>query len=108
MNVNERIQKAVRPLSIPCAANEYTGEEQTYLVFSVSPLPVDFADDFPQHIKNLVQLHLYCSHTLNTILLRKQIKKLIAQAGFTYPVETDASEKGTQHIVFEFEDVEAV
>lgn len=108
MSVNQRIQKAVRPLSIPCAANEYTGEKPIYLVFTVSPLPVDFADDFPQHIKNLIQLHLYCPRTYNTVLLRKQIKKLISQAMFTYPIETDASEKGAQHIVFEFEDVEAV
>lgn len=107
MSVNERIQTAVSPLSIPCVANEYTGEEQAYLVFSVSPLPVDFADDSPQYIKNLVRLHLYCPGTYNSIFLRKQIKKLIDQAGFTYPTETDASENGLQHIVFEFEDVEA-
>ncbi|MCI5526492.1 MAG: hypothetical protein PUI40_07555 [Oscillospiraceae bacterium] len=108
MSVNKKIKAALQPLALPCAANEYTGEESSYFVFSVSPMPVDFADDMPQHIKNLIQLHLYCPHTKNTVALRRQIKRQIAESGFTYPVETDASEKEIQHVVFEFEDVEAV
>lgn len=107
MNVNERVIDALKGFSLPCAANDYIGEEETYFVFSISPVPVDFADDAPQHVKNLVQLHLYCPHTLNTVKLRKQVKARIFNAGFTYPTETDASERETQHVVFEFEDAEA-
>lgn len=108
MNVNQLIEETLSQFGFPCATNIYTGEKHTYFVMTVNSLPADMADDEPGHIRNLVSLHLFCPNTTNTNRLRKRVKKALLLNGFTYPTETDASDKESQHVVFEFENAEGI
>ena len=98
----KKIKEVLDVFGYKVSTNIYTGSEQIYFVISVNAFPDDFADDGPQHIKYLCSVHLYCPHLFSTTVLKKQVKKALHDAGFTYPTEIDASDE-TQHIVFEFE-----
>ena len=100
--MNRKIKEVLDVYGFPVATNTYTGDEDIYFVMTINAFPDDFADDGPQHIKYLCSVHLYCPHTFNTMGIKRQIKKALHDAGFTYPTEIDASDE-TQHIVFEFE-----
>lgn len=88
--------------------NTYTGTDNAYFVFLIDIMPRMFANDEAQYAINDVSLHFYCPVTQNTVELRKQIKKAIQDAGFTFPNELDVSDEHLQHIVFEFEGEEYV
>lgn len=108
MSVQSDIWAALAFTGLPYSDNIHTGDNPAYLVLTLNAIPDDYADDAPQHEKNLVMLHLYCPHTQNTTTLRKSIKLALQSAGFTYPTETDASDELKQHIVFECQDARAV
>jgi len=108
MSVHSDIKAALAGLGYPVVTNVYTGSAQTYFVITLNTLPADFADDAPQHLRNLIMLHLYAPHELNTVALRKDVARALVGAGFTYPSIMDASDEQTQHIVFECEGTEAV
>lgn len=108
MSVNDRVMQALSFLDCPIYPNTYTGDADTYIVFNINASPDDFGDNKPGYNVNFVQVHLFCPHTLNSIPIRKSIKKALFETDFTYPDEVDASDKEGQHIVFECEDVEAI
>lgn len=103
MSVYSDIRAVLAGFGYPVGTNVYTGTAQPYFVITINTLPADFADDEPQHLRNLIMLHLYAPHELNTVTLRKQVAQALTGAGFTYPAMTDASDETTQHIVFETE-----
>ena len=108
MSVQSDVWAAVAFTGLEHDVNIYTGTDASYLVLTLKVIPDEYADDEPQAERNLIMLHLYCPHTENTVTLRKQIKLALQSAGFTYPLETDASDASKQHIVFECQDVRAV
>ena len=114
MNTAQKIIEALEFTGYPVVQSSYAGSAETYIVFRLDSYPNDFANDGPQHDITEVQLHLFAPFTLNTRRLRKQIRKALAEAGFTYPNAIDASETvrssdGTeQHVVFECEIEEGV
>lgn len=108
MSVASDIRRAVIPFGYPVAQNSYTGTEKTYFVFYINTFPADFADDMPQHERQLVQLHLFAPLTLNTTELQREVKRALFGSGFTWPVKENASDDTAQHIVFECEAVEGV
>lgn len=101
------------PFGRPCAQMSYGGTAQEYLVFNGNTIPTNYSDDAPQHERVLIQLHLFAPMAKNIIQLCKDIKLAVFAAGFSYPAEQDASEgrdtsvKEVQHVVFEFEWVQA-
>lgn len=105
----QKIIKALEFTGYPVAQSSYSGNAETYFVFRLDSYPENFANDDPLHDLTTVQLHLFAPFTLNTRILRKKVRKAMAEAGFTYPNTIDASEvvrasDGTeQHIVFECE-----
>ena len=109
MSVASQIRAAVAGFGYPCEQISYDGSAETYFTFNMFSTPDDFADDEPGAEVWSIQLHLFAPFTLDTTMLRKQIKTAIRAAGFTAPSMVDASEKmrvadGTeQHLVFEFE-----
>lgn len=106
MSVYSDIRTALAGFGYPVGTNVYTGTAQTYFIITLNTLPANFADDTPQHLTNLIMLHLYAPHELNTVALRKQIATALVGAGLTYPSVTDASDETIQHIVFECEGTE--
>ena len=107
MNIAQTIISALEFIGCPVVQQSYAGDAETYIVFRIDNYPSDFANDTPQHDIVDVTLHLFAPFTLNTKALRKDIRKALFAAGFTYPETTDASttyrsSDGTeQHIVFE-------
>ncbi len=107
MSLNERIIGALLPLGIPVAPGVYTGEEKTYLTFNYATVGADYGDDEPQHELALVQVHLFCPVTANNVATRRRIKRLLRDAGFTWPSVEDAGVEGREkasrstHLVFE-------
>lgn len=114
MSVAHDIISALSFTGLPIAQTSYAGDAEMYITFRIDENPDDFGNDEPGHDIVSVQLHLFAPFTRNTTKLRKQIRKALHAAGFTYPRTIDASETvrssdGTeQHIVFECEDVEGV
>lgn len=108
MSVNTEIIAALKPIGYPVAADVYTEESDVYILITINTIPEDFADDEPHCERNLCMAHLYCPHELDTTDIQKQIKLALQSAGFTYPTKLNASGKDIQHIVFEFENIEAI
>lgn len=108
MNINRTIIKALAPMGLPVVSSERRTEEPRHIVFNYTSVPDNFGDDAPQHERYLIQIHLFCPSALNTMALRKQIKQLLFESGFTFPNMTDASDEDGQHWVFECEMVVAL
>ena len=60
----------------------------------------------PEHIKNMIQVHLFLPVDFDSVGLRKETKRYLLNAGFTYPTIYDATDEEAQHWVFECEDSE--
>ena len=103
MTIEKRIRQALNPLGYDVVQNEYQGKADTYIVFNYSVIPALYADDDPWADRILIQVHLFAPLTLNTTQIKKQIRKLLRDAGFTVPSMTPADEDEKQHIVFETE-----
>lgn len=108
MSVYADIRAALLPLGYPVEANIYIGDSPVYFVLTINSVPINFADNEPQHVLNMCMVHLYCPHAMNTVDLRSDVLRAIHMAGFTYPAVSDASEKEAQHLVFEFQGTGAV
>lgn len=102
-SINNRIVDALAFTTYPVYINTFTSTERAYFVYLQNVTPELFANNDAQYGVNEISLHFYCPVTQNTVTLRKQIKRALQSAGFTYPVEVDASDEHLQHIVFEFE-----
>lgn len=107
MSVSTRIVAAFTDY-LPIGADVYNGEAAVYLVYNYTEIPADYGDDDAQHYINLVQIHLYAPHGVNTVATRREISTRLMSAGFTRPIITPASDKDGQHYVFECEDAEGV
>lgn len=110
MSVNERIiaaATAVVPVCVPGAYAPAEGEAaEIYCTFNVTQVPECFGDDAPEVLLDLVQLHLFAPRGMNTMTLRRDLRRAVFQAGFTYPTVEDASDLEGQHFVLEFQGVE--
>ena len=101
--VNKRIVDALAFTGYKVYINTFTSTDNQYFVYLQNVDPELFANDEAQYGINAITLHFYCPVTQNTVRLRKQIKRALQSAGFTYPFEIDVSDEHLQHIVFEFE-----
>ena len=100
MSVFSDIRTALAGYGYPVYTNNYTGPDSVYFVITLNTIPSDHADDEPQHLVDLLMLHLYAPNSLNTVSLRKQVAQSLMAAGFTYPSCNDVSDE-KQHLVFE-------
>ena len=107
MSINSTLKAALNPIA-PAEADVYGGDAAVYIAFGYNSLGADFGDDAPSHERFLVQVHLYAPNSYNTINKRREIKKALAEAGATWPIYENASDKDGQHHVFECELIEAV
>lgn len=103
MTVEKKIREALSTLGYPVAQTQYQGNEETYFVFNCSVIPSLYADDDPWADRYLVQIHLFAPLTLNTTQIKRTVRKLLRDAGFTVPSMTPADEDEKQHTVFECE-----
>lgn len=103
MSINERIKEALSVLEIPVVPKVFQGDDERYIVFNYNTIPVDFADDGPEHERYLIQVHLFCPLGANSLSEMRKIKEALFEAGMTWPDVTDVSDKNGQHLVFECE-----
>lgn len=108
MSINDAIINALTGFTSDVVPDLYTGEETEYITFNYSSRGANFADNAPNHEINSVQVHYFCPASTNSLSKRKQIKKALFAAGFTWPEVIDASDKEGQHWVFECEYLEAI
>lgn len=103
MDLDTLITTTLSPLGYPVYANQYNGDDDIFFVFNYTTYPDGFWDDAANAEKYLVQIHLFAPHGDNINALRKKTKKTIANAGFVWPSEVNASETSCQHYVYECE-----
>lgn len=103
MTIEQRIIAALEFTGYKVYNNTFTSTDRAYFVFVINISPELFANDEAQYGINNITLHFYCPVEQDTVALRKQIKRSLQAAEFTYPNEVDASDEHMQHIVFEFE-----
>lgn len=103
MTVNESIIKALAPFGDPVAPNIYTKGKSRYYTFNYDLVPARFADNGPLFYKALIQIHFVCPLNDNSIRRRRETIQAIVAGGFGWPEVVDASDRDTQHYVFETE-----
>lgn len=111
MNVNKLIIDTLSPLGYPVAYikyKPYTGEpvSDKYFTFNYADdRGINFADDVPQHEIAYMQIHFFAPLKFPHTALRKDIRKRLFSAGFTYPTIVTLTEEDNEiiHLVFECE-----
>ena len=103
MSIDATIRNAITPIVPIVKPNIYTGSETEYIVFNYSELPTLHADNHPNAMRYLVQVHWFCPGNVNPSAKKKRIRQALHGAGFTYPSTTNASDGEGQHFVFETE-----
>ena len=105
MTVNAMLLSALTPIMSIVRPDVYTGEETRYIVFNYDLVPTNFADNTTPLWKALVQVHLILPIGENSVALRARIATELKTAGFTMPEIIDATDKDSQHFVFETETI---
>ena len=106
MSINSTLIAALSPIVTDVVPNLYTGDSTEYITFNYSEYPNSFGDNAPQHIRYLVQVHWFLPSGVGPTTKKKQIKKALLDADFTYPSAVNASDDVCQHYVFECEYVD--
>lgn len=107
VSIESRIRLALDALGYKVYPDTYNGPDKTYFVMNHNTIPDDFGSNRPWHERALIQVHLFCPHTFDSVQLRKDTKLAIFKAGFTYPSMVNANDEDGQHWVFEFQTAEA-
>lgn len=108
MTVAERIMAAVTPVVPECEPDVYYGDAAEYCTFNADETHTLYADDKPQVIVHLVQVHWFLPLGVNPETKKRQIARSLTDLGFSSPDITNASDKDGQHYVFECEYEEGV
>ena len=81
----------------------YTGPLLRYIVWNYSVIPTLWAESRPGAARYLVQVHFYLPHKESPRAAILALQRALADAGFTWPDITDASDEDGQHWVLECE-----
>ena len=111
MSIESRAKEAVASFAPFWTEDSWDGSEDekrgTYLIFNATSMPHVFADGEVPYERYICQLHLFAPRAKNTVKLRKQIKKALYAAGFTWPHVEPANDEDGAHYVFEFQGLES-
>lgn len=109
MNIDQKIQSAVKPVIPVCVPKQYGGDAMEYCVYNYTEIPDSFADDEPECIRYQVQVHWLFPWSPNISAdkdvqeKKKDIRNALATAGFTWPTVTPSGDDEWEHFVFECE-----
>ncbi len=104
MTVNEKIIQALSPFGLKVTPDFYGDEAEEYFTFNYSDdRASDFGDNEPIRVVAYMQIHYFCPVKKDYLKLKKEVRKALMNAGFSYPVVTDATVAGDEerHLVFE-------
>lgn len=110
MTIDKELQTTLSALGWPVKnavflpdATESITEQ--YITFNYTTIGMAYADDAPQAEKYLVQVHIFAPLKTNTTSIVRQAKRALAEADYTWPESTNASDDRGRHIVLECEKV---
>lgn len=104
MTVNEKIRNALAGFALPVTADFFGGGEEEYVTFNYADdRAAAFADDVPILVEADLQIHYFLPADKNYLKNKKEIRKALFGAGFTYPAVTEFTEpdSNVRHIIFE-------
>lgn len=104
MTVNEKIIQALSPFGLKVTPDFYGDGAEEYFTFNYADdRASDFGDNEPIHVVAYMQIHYFCPVKKDYLKLKKEVRKALMNAGFSYPVVTDATSAGDEerHLVFE-------
>lgn len=102
MSINERIIKALNPLGLSVTPDTHRPEQgDLYITFGYNVNGANYGDDVPQVEVYAVMVHLWAARGENVLHIRRMIRYLMAQAGFTWPDEVDGGDEDGQHYIYE-------
>ena len=104
MTVNDRIIQALSPFGLKVVPDFYGEGEEEYFTFNYADdRAADFGDNEPLHVVAYMQIHYFCPVKKDYLHLKREVRKALLEAGFTYPSVTDATVSGDaeRHLVFE-------
>lgn len=106
MTVNQKIIEALKPFEIPVIPDVYEGNEKEYCTFNYADdRGGDFGDNKPLTDIAYMQIHYFAPLKKDYLKKKREIRKALFEAGFTYPevTENNEYENGIRHLVFECE-----
>lgn len=104
MTVNEKIKNALEPFGLPITADFFGGDAEEYFTFNYADdRSEDFGDDEPLHVVAYMQIHYFSPMERDYLSMKREVRKALFKAGFTYPEVTDATiiSDRIRHLVFE-------
>lgn len=104
--VNERLRSALLPIVPIVEPDVYKGNEDEYIVFSMSDIPVFFGDNEPEFIRHLISVNWYLPHGIDYVAKKRQIANALAAADFSYPTIVDIGDEQGAGFCFETEAVD--
>ena len=103
MTIDEKLKTVLSAILPDAEPNRFDGEAVEYITWQYTMLPVVFAESKPHAARYLVSVHLFLPSGKNPNAKKLSICRDLNDAGFTYPSITNASDKFSQHYVFECE-----
>ena len=107
MNIDERIRNALLPFGDPVEKAVYQSDAKRYYSFNYNTIGAAYADDAPEHVRYLIQVHLFMPLREEDLTQKEATITALYNAGFTWPDVFDLTDETGRHIVFECEDVGA-
>lgn len=102
MNIDQKLKSALDVIA-PAFSGEYTGEADTYVVYTYASMGAYFRDNRPAYEVYAADVCLFCPGGNNSLDMRREIKDALTLIGFTWPSYTDMSDDSGQRHVFSCE-----
>lgn len=103
MSVDEMLNTALTTVGLPVFPNVYTGDLESYLVWTYAQIPAVHACDAPQSARYLITVNLFLPHKENPNALKRAISMALFNADCTWPSITNISDSEGQGYAFECE-----
>jgi hypothetical protein len=104
MTVHKKIIETLKPFGIPVRPDFSSDVKEEYFTFDIIDDRAEaFGDNEPIAVTAYLQIHYAAPVEKDYLELKKQVRKALMRAGFSYPEVTDATTRGdsVRHLVFE-------
>lgn len=104
MSINKLIKDTLEPLGLPVRQDVYDGNEDKWITYNYADdRGIEFVDDEPVTDEIEIQIHLFVPFEFNYLSMKRNIRRALIGAGFSYPTVHVFYEDDTdiRHIVFE-------
>ena len=93
MYPDDAIRAALAPLGLDVVRGAYMGDRREYIAYKYHAIPNAHGDNSPAQLVYLIWLDYWClDGAADRRIVRRTIMRLLTNAGFTAPAETDISD----------------